>query len=65
MEDILNVYQFPKIDAHQKSGILFLALNEFNMPEQSQVIETDQISIILSKIFCLLFKKEKAKFLTR
>lgn len=61
MEDILNVSQFPKIDAHQKTGILFLSLNEFNMPEQSQVIETDQISIILSKNILLTFQERESE----
>ncbi len=60
MEDILNVYQFPKIDAHQKTGILFLALNEINLAEPAREIETDQVSIILSRQIMLTFQERES-----
>lgn len=60
MEDVVNVFQVPKIDAHQNTSILFLTLNEFYNTDATQVIETDQISIILSKNFILTFQERES-----
>ncbi|MFN3939135.1 MAG: magnesium/cobalt transporter CorA [Chitinophagales bacterium] len=60
MEDVLNVFQIPKIDAHEKTGVLFLTLNEFHFPIQSEIIETDQISIILKENFLISFQERES-----
>ncbi|MBC8047942.1 MAG: hypothetical protein H7Y00_14185, partial [Fimbriimonadaceae bacterium] len=31
LEDVLNVYQIPKLDDYHESGILFITLNEFKL----------------------------------
>lgn len=60
MEDVLNVFQIPKIDAHEKTGILFLTLNEFHFPPQSDTIETDQISLVLNKNILITFQERES-----
>lgn len=59
-EDILNVYQVPKIDEYPENDVLYITLNEFYFEIGS--LDHDQISIILGNNFVLSFQEEEGDY---
>ncbi len=59
-EDILNVYQVPKIDEYPENDLIYITLNEFYFEIGS--LDHDQISIILGNNFVLSFQEEEGDY---
>lgn len=56
LEDVLNVYQVPKLDDYAEDGVLFLTLNEFYF-ENNIYLKQDQLSFIIGKNFLITFQE--------
>lgn len=61
LEDILNVYQLPKVDEYPDAEVLYITLDEFYNDEQSR-LSKDQISIVVGRNFVLTFQEEEGDY---
>lgn len=59
VEDILSINQRPKMD--EVEGVLFCLLNMLYYNEESQTVETEQISIVLGKNFVISFQEDATR----
>lgn len=59
VEDVLSIYQRPKMD--EIEGILFSLLNMLYYNEAKKVVEVEQISIILGKDFLVSFQADPTR----
>ncbi|MFN0274643.1 MAG: magnesium/cobalt transporter CorA [Chitinophagales bacterium] len=57
LEDVLNVFQIPKLDDYEDEGVLFLTVNEF-FTEHTKNMKQDQVSLILGKNFVVTFQEK-------
>lgn len=58
-EDILSMYQRPKMD--EVEGVLFCLLNMLYYRSKSQTVEQEQVSIVLGKDFVITFQEDPKK----
>jgi magnesium transporter len=59
VEDILSMNQRPKMD--EVEGVMFCLLNMLYYNEESQSVETEQISIVLGKDFVISFQEDASR----
>ena len=59
VEDVLSIYQRPKMD--EIEGLLFCLLNMLYFNETQKVVEAEQISIILGKDFVVSFQADPGR----
>ena len=60
MEDILNVYQVPKLDEYPEDNCIYITLNEFYFT--AGTLEQDQVSLVLGDKFVLSFQEEEGDY---
>ncbi len=60
-EDILNVYQLPKVDEYQESDLIYITLNEFYFDPEKK-LKRDQISFVLGENFLISFQEEEGDY---
>ncbi|HSD59885.1 MAG TPA: magnesium/cobalt transporter CorA, partial [Burkholderiales bacterium] len=53
LEDVLNTYQRPKLDDYGE--YIYLVLKTFDLEEESQRLDCDQVSLVLGRNFVLSF----------
>ena len=59
-EDILNVFQLPKVDEYTEDDIIYVTLNEFYF--ENDHLQRDQISLILGNGFVLTFQEDEGDY---
>jgi len=59
-EDILNVFQLPKVDEYTEDDIIYVTLNEFYF--ENDQLQRDQISLILGDGFVLSFQEDEGDY---
>lgn len=57
LEDVLNVYQIPKLDDYGEAGVLFITVNEFYLRNEDAVLAHDQMSLIIGKNYIITFQE--------
>ena len=60
LEDILNVFQLPKVDEYTEDEIIYVTLNEFYF--ENKLLQRDQISLILGKGFVISFQEDEGDY---
>ncbi|MFI5172395.1 MAG: magnesium/cobalt transporter CorA [Chitinophagales bacterium] len=60
-EDILNVYQIPKVEEDTDNDLLYITLNEFYFGDEEQ-LERDQISVVAGKNFVITFQEDEGDY---
>ncbi len=59
-EDILNVFQLPKVDEYTEDDIIYVTLNEFYF--ENDQLQRDQISLVLGAGFVLSFQEDEGDY---
>ncbi|MEZ5014928.1 MAG: magnesium/cobalt transporter CorA [Chitinophagales bacterium] len=61
MEDVLNVYQLPKVDEYHEDNIVFITFNDFYFDEAKQ-LQHDQISLVIGTHFLITYQEEEGEY---
>ncbi len=60
LEDVLNVYQVPKMDEYPENDVIYFTMNEFYF--SAGTLDHDQISLVLGHKFVISFQEEEGDY---
>lgn len=60
-EDIVNVFQLPKVDEYQENDLLYITMNEFYFDAEKQ-LRRDQLSFVLGENYLVTFQEEEGDY---